>query len=118
MAIQVRRYMVDDLAVRDDPRSEVEAAETIRFSVNGAEYEIDLSRSNAGKFHDQLRPYREAARRVRAQRSAPRPAAQRDHTAKIRYWARANDIEVSNFGRLPAVLVARYEAAQGQLVSA
>jgi hypothetical protein len=111
MAIETRRYMVDDLAAKDDPRSEVPADETIRFSVNGAEYEIDLSRVNAGAFRDRIRPYQEAARRVRAQPRGPRPAAQRQQTAKIRGWARENNIKVSNSGRLPAGLVARYEAS-------
>lgn len=117
MAIETRRYIIDDLAVKDDPRSEVPADETIRFAVNGAEYEIDLSSANAGEFHAQLRRYREAARRVRTAH-APRPAAHRQQTAKIRDWARSNNIEVSNWGRLPADLVARYEAEQGQLTPA
>jgi hypothetical protein len=118
MAIETRRYMVDDLAVKDDPRAEVPADETIRFAVNGAEYEIDLSRANAGEFHDQIRKYREAARRVRTQAGSARPAAQRQQTARVRDWARKNNIEVSNWGRLPASLVARYEAEQGQLTPA
>jgi hypothetical protein len=34
-----------------------EVAETITYTINGQDYEIDLSEDNAEKFHDTLEPY-------------------------------------------------------------
>lgn len=109
MAIQVKHYMVDDLAASKDPRSEVIADQTVRFSVMDEEYEIDLSTEHAGSFFDMVGPYKRAGRRVRRSRR-PRTAAKRAQTAMIRNWAREKGFEVSGYGRLPADLVARYEA--------
>jgi nucleoid-associated protein Lsr2 len=116
MAFKVRRYMVDDLAAREDPRSEVPADETVRFSVNGAEYAIDLTAENARAFFDAVRPYQEAGRRVRGPRR-PRPAAERQQTASIRAWARENGLDVKDWGRLPVATVRRYKEAQAALAT-
>jgi hypothetical protein len=44
-----------------------EGAETITYTVNGQEYEIDLSEDNAEKFHAALEPYIQNSREVRRQ---------------------------------------------------
>ena len=41
------------------------ADETVRFSVEGTDYEIDLSAKNAAAFRKQLAPFVEHARKVR-----------------------------------------------------
>lgn len=110
MAIEYRTYKTCDLAALQDPRNEVLAERTVRFSVDGDEYEIDLSGKNAGSFFDAVRPFQKAGRRVRTNRRQ-RPAEDRQRTAKIRSWARENGIEVSQWGRLPADLEERYKAA-------
>jgi hypothetical protein len=55
------------------------AAETVRFAVNGTDYEIDLSATNAAALRKLLAPYTEHARRAgqAPARRAGRPAASR-----------------------------------------
>ncbi len=92
------------------------ADETLRFAFGGTEYEIDLSKKNAGKFRRQLAPYLEHARKAgRAQpRRGGRSAASRQRSSDIRAWARQQGISVSERGRIPASVVQQYEAAQGR----
>jgi hypothetical protein len=88
------------------------AAETVRFAVGGAAYEIDLSASNAAAFRRQLAPFIAHARKAgRGQRRAARSASSREHSAGIRAWAKDQGIAVSERGRIPASVVAQYEAA-------
>ena len=89
------------------------AAETVRFSVGGSEYEIDLSTKNAAALRKQLAPFIEHARKAgRAQRRRPgRTAASRERSGGIRAWAKDQGIAVSSRGRIPAHVVAQYEAA-------
>ncbi len=90
------------------------AAETVRFGLGSAEYEIDLSAANAGRFRSQLAPFIDHARRAgRSQRSRPaRTAAGRQDSAAIRAWAKEHGIEVSDRGRIPASVTAQYEATR------
>ena len=110
MSMQQRRYRVDDVAILRDPLAEVPADETIRFSVNGVEYEIDLSGRNARGFWKALKPYTEAGRRVRRP-ARIRTAESRTDARQVRTWAREQGYDVSDKGRVPADLVARYKAA-------
>jgi hypothetical protein len=89
------------------------AVETVRFAVGGAEYEIDLSKKNAAAFRRQLAPFIEHARRAGRgpRRRAGRAAAGRERGAAIRAWANEQRIPVSARGRIPAGVVARYDAA-------
>src|SRR6266487_2465721 len=58
------------------------ASETVRFGVDGAEYEIDLSTKNAAAFRRKLAPLIDHARKAgRGQRRRPaRTAASRDRS--------------------------------------
>jgi hypothetical protein len=89
------------------------AAETVRFGLDGSEYEIDLSKKNATAFRKQLTPFVEHARRAgRGQRRrSGRTASSREHSGDIRAWAQDQGIAVSRRGRIPASLVERYETA-------
>jgi hypothetical protein len=89
------------------------ADETVRFGIGGAHYEIDLSTSNAAAFRRQLAPFIEHARRAgREPRRGPgRTASSRERSADIRAWAKDQGIAVSERGRIPASVVAQYEAA-------
>jgi hypothetical protein len=89
------------------------AAETVRFTVDGAEYEIDLSTNNAAAFRRKLAPFTSHARKGRAgQRRRPgRTAASRDRSASIRAWAKQSGIAVSARGRIPASVAEQYQAA-------
>jgi len=89
------------------------AEETLRFGIDGTEYEIDLSRSNARVFRQQFAPYIDHARRAgRAPRRRPgRTVASRERSTDIRAWAKAQGIAVSARGRIPASVIEQYEAA-------
>ena len=57
MTQRVRIVLTDDLDGTD-------ATETVRFNLEGIDYEIDLSSGNATDLRSKLRPYTGAARRV------------------------------------------------------
>ena len=91
-----------------------EAAETVSFGLDGISYEIDLSAGNAGEMRAALELYISKARK--APRVSRRPARNRNapgapDSERIRQWARSQGIEVKDRGRVPADVVARYEAA-------
>ena len=89
------------------------ADETVRFAVDGTDYEIDLRTSHADAFRNQLAPYIEHARRAgRSQSRRPgRTAASRHHAGDVRAWAKGRGIVVSERGRIPASLAEQYRAA-------
>jgi hypothetical protein len=66
------------------------ADETVRFGLDGSEYEIDLNRKNATRFRKQIGPFVEHARAVRrAVRRPVRTVASRRRSHAIRAWALA-----------------------------
>jgi hypothetical protein len=88
------------------------ADETVRFGVDSAEYEIDLSKKNAAAFRKKLAPFIDHARKAgRAQRRRPGRTASRERSGDIRAWAKDQDITVSARGRIPASVVEQYHAA-------
>jgi Lsr2 len=89
------------------------AEETVRFVLGAVDYEIDLSAANAGRFHAQLEPFIEHARRPgRGQRARPgRTSEDRRDSAQVRAWAKEHGIEISERGRIPATVTEQYEAA-------
>ncbi|HMG29728.1 MAG TPA: Lsr2 family protein [Jiangellaceae bacterium] len=107
MAQRVQVILVDDI---DGGNAE----ETVSFSLDGVAYELDLSRKNAAKLRDTLGPYIGSARRVsrRGGRGRGRSGGGRGtDTASVRQWARDQGLKVSDRGRVPADILARYEAA-------
>jgi hypothetical protein len=88
------------------------ADETIRFAIGGTGYEIDLSKKHATAFRRKLAPFIEHARKAsRGQRRVGRSAAGRERSGDIRAWAKDQGIAVSARGRIPASVVAQYQAA-------
>jgi|SRR4249920_514890 hypothetical protein len=88
------------------------ADETVRFGVGGAAYEIDLSKHNARAFRRKLAPFLVHARRAGTGRRRPvRAPAGGGRGGEIRAWAKQSGIAVSDRGRIPASVVARYRAA-------
>ena len=91
------------------------ADETVRFAVDGTDYEIDLSAKNAAAFGTLLAPYVEHARTagpVQGRRTG-RTAASRQRSGDIRAWAKEHGLAVSERGRIPASVVEQYHAAGG-----
>jgi hypothetical protein len=108
MAKKVQVTLVDDIDGKD-------AAETVTFGLDGASYEIDLSKSNAAKLRDSLAAYVANARRsgrVRSSGRGGRAAARsdREQVQAIREWARRNGHKVSDRGRIPGAIVDAYNA--------
>lgn len=92
---------------------------TVTFSLDGVEYEIDLTKANAQKLRDNLQNFIASARRTggRLKRgTAPaQPAAARavstEQTKAIRHWARQNGHTLSDRGRIPETIVEAFEQA-------
>jgi hypothetical protein len=99
--------------VLEDDLDGSSADETVTFGLDGATYEIDLSKKNAAKLRDALAGYVGVARRV-ASRGARRGrgrAVGGPGAAQVREWARAQGYEVSDRGRVPGDVRAAYDAA-------
>jgi hypothetical protein len=111
MAQKIQTLFIDDI-------DGGEAAGTVRFAIDGAEYEIDLSDRHTEELRSALDRYTSHARKVggTARRSASRvgrkPSAA--DTVAVRAWARENGFDIKDRGRVPADLVAKYQAATGQ----
>ena len=106
MAQKVQVLLVDDL-------DGSEATETVTFGLDGSSYEIDLSSGNAGKLRKELAHYVEHARKASstARRRRARTGPGRERSAQIRQWAKQRGYKVNERGRIPANIVAEYEAA-------
>ncbi len=86
------------------------AQERLQFRLGTADYEIDLNATSARRFRAQMAPFTDHARKAgRRQRRQARPASAREHSADIRAWAKAHDIQVSDRGRIPASVTGQYE---------
>ncbi|PPH10474.1 Lsr2 family protein [Rathayibacter sp. AY1G1] len=103
--------LVDDL----DGSPIEDGGGTVRFSIDGANYEIDLSEKNTAQLTQALEKYVSAGRRVRAGGSStPTVSAKKSDPQRlkaIREWANENGHEVSNRGRISAEIVEAYDAA-------
>jgi hypothetical protein len=112
MAQQVITHLVDDVTGE-------EADETVRFGLDGKHYVIDLSEANAKELRGALAGYIESGRidrpgKTTAPKSAaPKAAGRRDteQSLAIRDWARANKMSVADRGRIPAAVIAAFNAA-------
>ena len=107
MAQRVKIILIDDM-------DESPADEKVKFALDGTNYEIDLSATNAAALRELLAPYVGAGRPVAARRnvrgkvaSAPAGAS----ATQIRAWAQENGYEVSARGRVPAQVRKAYELA-------
>jgi Lsr2 len=92
---------------------------TVRFGLDGTEYEIDLNAEHAQQLREALTAYVRAGRRLsggsrRTARGGRRGTASGLNTTGVRQWAKAQGIEVNDRGRVPAELVVKFKAATGQ----
>ncbi len=89
-----------------------QAEGTVRFGLDGTDYEIDLSKKHADQFAKDIGPYIAAARKLPSARRAARgPRAGRHDQSDVRAWARSQGLKVSDRGRIPAEVLARYQSA-------
>ena len=66
MAERIVRQLIDDL---DGTKITEGGGERVEFSVRGVAYQIDLSTANAAKLDKALKPYVDAALKIRGSRS-------------------------------------------------
>lgn len=115
MAQKTTVQLVDDLdgTASDD-------ITTVTFGLDGVEYEIDLTESNADNLRKGLTDFVAAARRTggRVKRglggtatSASESARSKEQTQAIRDWARNNGWDIADRGRVPSSVIEAFEAA-------
>ena len=111
MAQKIQTLFIDDI-------DGGEADGTVRFSLDGTEFEIDLNSKHSKELRAALDKYIPHARKVGAAgrrsnvRSARKPSAL--DTVAVRAWARDHGIDIKDRGRVPADVVQQYQAAGGK----
>ena len=109
MAQKITTLYIDDL-------DGGEAEGTVRFGLDGTEYEIDLNAKHTAELRAALGNYVGHARKAGAAgRRTPRgrQASGATDTPKIRAWAKGQGIDIKERGRVPAEVVEKYKAAVG-----
>jgi hypothetical protein len=113
MAQQTTVRFVDDL-------DGSEASGAFDFSLDGRNYQIDLSDENVARLRAALTPFIDAARKAGgrgAGRARRQPGAEkhtrsgREEIHAIREWARQHGHQISDRGRIPKSVLAAYQAA-------
>jgi Lsr2 len=111
MAQKVQVSFVDDIDGSD-------AEGTVRFALDGADYEIDLNTGHADELRKAFATYVEHGRKVsgvrRAGRGSRRTTASGLNTTEVRDWAKSQGIQIKERGRVPADVLAKYREATGK----
>ena len=112
MAQKFQTLFIDDL-------DGGEAAETVRFGLDGTDYEIDLSSAHTDELRRTLDQYVTHARRAgaAASRHSSRSGRRTNNpveTHQVREWAREHGVEIHERGRVPAEVFEKYRAAGGK----
>jgi hypothetical protein len=99
-----------------------EAEGTVRFGLDGTDYEIDLNAAHDNELRGVLAQYVDAARRItasvrtaghgRRDRRSPQAAAGGVPSEEVRAWAKRRGIEISDRGRIPRAVIAEFSAAR------
>lgn len=98
----------------------LDAYESVQFGIGGMTYDFDTTPKRAGAFRARLQKYvdisRPAGSTTPARSRVRVPAAaggnnSAEQNQAIRDWARANNFELSDRGRIPAHIVAAFDAA-------
>jgi hypothetical protein len=95
-----------------------------RFSLDGTEYEIDLSDGNIDKLREALAPFVDVARQVQPRLQGTNPArstsaaprrrgtpTDSSRLAEIRTWANQNGYPTGDRGRIRQEIIDAYDAA-------
>ena len=107
MTREVHVQLIDDISGED-------AQESIRFSLDGVEYEIDLAEENAVGLRKALGSYIARGRRVRGSSAGQRgkvTTSSREQTQRIREWAETNGYNPSTRGRISQDIMKAYDEA-------
>jgi hypothetical protein len=110
MAQQIQTLFIDDI-------DGGEAEGTVRFGLDGSDYEIDLSGKHSVELREALAKYIEHSRKVGGTaKRAPRvgrKAVSAVDTTVVRAWAKDRGMGIKDRGRVPASVVEQYRAAIG-----
>lgn len=106
MAKRVDVVIIDDL-------DESPADETVRFALDGVNYQIDLSAANAAEMRRVFARYVDAAQRTSGRRTRG-TAPKTSNANAVREWAVAQGYEVNPRGRVPANIREAYEKAHSK----
>lgn len=112
MAQKVQTLFIDDI-------DGGEAEGTVRFGLDGMDYEIDLSAAHSKELRKAAAKYIAAGRKVGGPSRRRGSAAGRKNSgggptpSEVREWAKAQGIEVRDRGRVPTDLVVKFQAASG-----
>src|SRR5215469_10967041 len=99
-----------------------EADETLKFGLDGTNYEIDVNEKHADQLRRALAKFILSARRLGRGGVTPgrrRPAtvparSDRAQNQAIREWAKRKKIQLSDRGRIPATVIEQYQAEAGR----
>ena len=111
MAQKIRTLFIDDL-------DGGEAEGTVRFGLDGTNYEIDLNAAHAKALRKAVEKYARAGRKVTPARRPGRSNSRRatngaPNPIDVREWAKSQGLEVKGRGRVPSELVVKFQAATG-----
>jgi hypothetical protein len=113
MAKRVITTLIDDI---DGTLIAEGEGETIVFALDRVTYEVDLTSSNSASLREALAPFIAAGRVIgKPDRKATSRAGAPSRTAElaeIREWARAHGLSAPDRGRMPAQLLAAFEASK------
>ncbi|MFT4394725.1 histone-like nucleoid-structuring protein Lsr2 [Gordonia lacunae] len=92
--------------------------ETVRWSLDGKNYEFDTSSKHAQQFRDSLSKYLDISRqtgrvtkRATTASTATGGGRNKETTKAIREWAIKEGYELSDRGRIPQSIIEAFEAA-------
>lgn len=110
MAQKIQTLFIDDI-------DGGEAEGTVRFALDGTDYEIDLNARHSEELRSTLGQYVTHARKVSgtARRGTTRGTRRNSavDTVAVRAWAREQGIDIKERGRVPGDIVEKYKAAVG-----
>lgn len=105
------------MLVLEDDLDATPAQHQVNFSFEGVSYEIDLNEEHYAELQEAMAPWVSHARRVTGRRTSGKRTSSGESSGssvsatRIREWARAEGMEVSDRGRVPANVRAAYEEA-------
>lgn len=100
------------ILVLEDDVDGGDATQTVKFSIDGSSYEIDLNDKNAAKLRDAMALWVGHARKAgRASAAAPSSRRRGGRTSEVRAWAQAQGLTVSERGRVSKEVMDAYDAA-------
>jgi hypothetical protein len=98
-----------------------DATQTLNYTIDGQEYEIDLSEDNVQRFHQALEPFVSNSRQVERLTAPARRSrgngrrrsgtSGRDDIPQIRAWAESQGMDVNARGRVRKRIIDAYDEA-------